>query len=199
MTRWLDVLGPLRCAGCGVAGRALCDACDIALRPPPPAPVPGVERVIAPYPYEGAARNLVLGLKLRSQRGLAAPLAAAMARSVWRSGLAGDTLAWVPARPADVRRRGFDHARLLAEQLGRRLGLPALPLLGRVGDVPDQAGLSGEERRSNAQGAFSCAGCRGLIVLVDDLVTTGATGTACALALRRAGAQGVEMVVACRA
>jgi predicted amidophosphoribosyltransferase len=108
-------------------------------------------------------------------------------------------ITWVPGRRADIRVRGFDHAALLARAVGRRVGLPCASLLLRRSDPPDQTLLSADERRQNLRGVFSSKECSGNVIVVDDLVTTGATATACAQALRRAGASGVELLVPCRA
>jgi len=196
----LDLLGRDRCARCRSAAGPLCPRCLASLPPAPPRRVPGLARILVPLAYEGAARALVLDLKLRGRRAAAAPLADAMGAAVAAEGLDGEVLAWVPARRADVRVRGFDHAHELARALEVRLGLPALPLLSRVGPVrPDQVGLTAGERARNLRGAFIARGCPARVVVVDDVVTTGATLGACARCLRRAGAVQVEAVVACGA
>jgi predicted amidophosphoribosyltransferase len=153
---------------------------------------------MAAWEYDGAARDLVLALKLRALRAAAIPLATAMTALALRHGLRGTELTWVPARRGDVRRRGYDHAEVLAREVGRRLGLPARARLRRVAERPDQAALSARERRRNLRGVFAGRPCRGGIVLVDDLVTTGATAAACTTALRAAGAAGIEVLAACR-
>jgi predicted amidophosphoribosyltransferase len=170
----------------------------MAGRPRAVGTVPAVDRVVAAWEYDGPPRDLVLALKLPGLAPAAAPLAGAMAAESLRCGLVGDVLTWVPARRRDIRRRGYDHARVLAEEVGRRLGLPARPLLRRARDRPDQTGLSADARRRNLRGAFVSIGCPDRIILVDDLVTTGATATACARALRASGAAGVEVLAACR-
>ena len=196
------LLGGVRCTGCGRPGIAWCPPCAHRLPCPAPAvPVPGTARVLAAWPYEGAPRALILDLKVRGVRPAAAPLVDAMARAAARAGLAATVVGWVPGRRGDVRRRGFDHAAVLAHGVARRLGLPARPVLARVSGALDQAGLGASARRANARGAFAAridlAGAS--VVVVDDLVTTGATLAACARALADAGAERVEGLVACRA
>ncbi|MGH2694311.1 MAG: ComF family protein [Actinomycetota bacterium] len=196
----LDLLGRQRCARCLAGAGPLCPGCLVTLPPATPRQVPGLSRIIVPLAYEGAARALVLDLKLRGRRDAAAPLAEAMGAAVAAQGLAGDVLAWVPARRADVRARGFDHAQELAHALESRLGMPALSLLRRVGRArPDQAGLTARERGRNLRGAFAARRSPPRVVVVDDLVTTGATLRACATSLRRSGAVQIEAVVACGA
>lgn len=98
-----------------------------------------------------------------------------------------------------MRVRGFDHAEVIARRVASRLGLPLVGLLQRTATRPDQTTLSGLERRNNLIGAFRAGPCPRAVVLVDDLVTTGATASACAQALRSAGAVWVEAVAPCRA
>jgi predicted amidophosphoribosyltransferase len=123
-----------------------------------------------------------------------------MTTEVWRKGLAGEVVTWVPGRGRDILQRGFDHAGVLALGLARRTGLRCIPLLERCGRRPDQASLRRGERLVNLRGAFRAGPCAGArVVLVDDLITTGATATACVEALGRAGARSIEVITACRA
>jgi len=190
---------PHRCAGCGAAKERLCPGCARALESPSVPRVPGADRVLAAFAYEGAARSLVLDLKLRGDRGAAQPLVTGLVRAVAATGLSADLLTWVPGRPRENRRRGLDHAGILATQLGHALGLPVVPLLRRSAERPDQTSLGAAERWANLQGAFTARSCRGVVGLVDDLVTTGATAATCAEALRVAGAAGIEVLAACSA
>lgn len=200
MTRLASLIAPAPvCAGCGSRGRALCELCTRRLEDPPPEALAGAGRVVAGFAYEGGARNLVLALKLRAQRGAAGPLTAAMARKAQRHGLAARVLTWVPGGAADMRIRGFDHAEVLAHDLGLRLGLPTVALLTRTSEVADQTGLGAAARELNLRGAFAASRCAGAVALVDDVVTSGATARACAAALRAGGAASLEIVAACRA
>lgn len=189
-----------RCFGCRARGPALCPGCRARLAAPREvATATGVDRVTCAWAYEGPARDLVLALKLRAQRDAAVPLAAAAVAAVRRAGTEASLVTWVPARARDRRVRGFDHAELLARHVADSLGLPAVGLLARADARPDQAGLSAAERRTNLRGAFVARPSRGAVLLVDDLVTTGATGSACALALKGAGARWVDLAAPCRA
>ena len=153
-------------------------------------------RLLVPWRYDGPVRGLVLDLKLRGERAAAGPLVDAMTALVHERGLLATVLTWVPARPPDVRRRGYDHAEVLARALGTRLGLRALPLLERTGAARDQAGLSAAQRRHNLEKVFVAHEVTEPVALVDDVVTTGATLAACAKALVKAGASSVEAIVA---
>lgn len=99
-------------------------------------------------------------------------------------------------------RRGFNQSDLLARVLSRRTGIPVERLLRRVRPTSAQAGLSNSKRRENVAKAFRCApwakaeGKR--ILLVDDVMTTGSTASACAAALKRAGAARVTLLTLAR-
>lgn len=186
---------PHRCSGCGDIGVSLCSTCEGRLRPAGDrARIASVRRIVVAWTYEGAARRLILDLKVAGRRDAAQPLVAAMCRAVRREGVLGSVITWVPARPKDVLRRGFDHAEVLARGLSERVGLPCRRLLYTSDAHADQSTLGAAERRRNLEGAFLAATCAGRIILVDDLITTGATASACAAALRAGGAASIELV-----
>jgi len=141
--------------------------------------VDGSSSAVAAWQYAGAARTLVLDLKLTGRRAAAAPMIVALARAILRAGTSAEVVTWVPGRRRDTRARGFNHAELLGRGVAETLGLDARTLLRRRGYRPDQAALSGA------------------ILLIDDLVTTGATARACTMSLRRAGAERVEVAAVC--
>ena len=163
------------------------------------APVAGLDRVLTPWAYEGAPRDLILALKLRGRRAAAAPLVDALVRTAQAGALRAEVVTWVPGRPRDIRIRGYDHAEVLACTMASRLGLPARALIRRVAEPPDQTTLTAEERHRNLRGAFLATSCSAAVAIVDDLVTTGATLTACARALRATGTPRIEALAPCRA
>ena len=195
-----DLAGPPRCASCGLLGCALCRVCAHALPACPPLdPLPPLAGLSAGFLYESVPRSLVLGLKLRGLRCHGPPLADAICRSAWRDGVTGDLVTWVPGNRAEARRRGYDHAEVLARLVAARLGLPVRGLLRLRGPKPDQTTLTGAQRREGPKDAFLARRVHGRVVIVDDVMTTGATICACAGALQRAGAEAVEGLVGCRA
>jgi ComF family protein len=153
--------------------------------------------------YEGTLRDIIHAFKYDGRRGLAAPLAAMM-RAAGREMLAGaDAVVPVPLHPWRRLRRGFNQA----DDLARHLGPPVLRALWRTHATVPQTGLSSAARRRNLRGAFALsrlmtgrqrrAGVEGrVIVLVDDVRTTGATLEACAAALKRAGAKQIRALTA---
>jgi predicted amidophosphoribosyltransferase len=208
----LDLVLPAVCVGCGTDGSSWCAACAGTLAGRPWAAVPdpcprGFPATWAVAAYEGPVRAATVAHKERGVRALRAPLAAALARSVaagvgdGRGGLRHPRVVLVPApsRGAAVRSRGDDPTLGLARCAARRLtraGLPAavLPALRLARSTADQAGLSAPERADNLAGAarvrHRLAGAVDgrPVVLVDDVITTGATLVESTRALRAAGA-----------
>lgn len=195
------VFGPAPCASCGSRGAWLCASCRAAARPALPGPCPpNVDRVIAGWAYEGGPRSLVLRSKLRHLTAAAEPLITEMVRAARRARLDADHVTWVPARPRDIAARGSDHAEVLARGVAARLGLPVSSLLTRRGVQRDQSGLDRARRMKNLEGAFLATDrTPPRVLLVDDLITTGATAAACAEALKAGGSGQVTLLAACAA
>lgn len=147
--------------------------------------------------YDPAVRTIVSAWKERGLRGLGAVAATLVEEVVAPPG--GRLITFVPPDGDRSVRRGHHPPATLARELGERWGLPVAPLLRRTGPLRSQRGLPRDERRRNVRGAFRAAAARGQIVLVDDVYTTGATVSAAASALRRAGAARVDVVTFARA
>lgn len=147
------------------------------------------------------ATDLVHALKYEGWRELAEPMGVAMAREVRRS--PRSVVVPVPTTPARIRRRGYNQAGLLAGVVARRLGVPCREALRRSSAPRSQTSLSPRARRENVRGAFAVADGVGLegadIVLVDDVLTTGATASEAASTLALAGAASVSLVAFARA
>ncbi len=148
--------------------------------------------------YDEAVRRIVGGWKERGLRRLAAEAGALVGDAVQRPQV--DVLTFVPPDGDRRLRRGHHPAEQLARDLGGRWGLPVERLLERVGPSRRQRGLSLVERRRNVRGAFRPSRPAPRAVgLVDDVYTSGATASAAAQALRKAGASHVEVVCFARA
>ena len=190
------MLLPTRCPVCGRAGPAPCEACRAELRPARSLPrPPGVDRCAAFLDYAGVGREVVARLKYRNARASLGFLAGGMAALVDPATV--DLVTWVPTTAARRRQRGFDHARLLARAVARRIGRPARPTLRRRGG-PAQTGRPAEERRVGPgyEAVRRLGGER--VLLVDDVVTTGATVANAARRLKAAGAGQIQVVAAAR-
>jgi predicted amidophosphoribosyltransferase len=176
-----------RCAGCDVPGAVICTTCRFALLGPRPRP--GAHGVHAAVPFTGRARDVVLGLKYRNRRQVARHLAGLVVNTLVANGDHDrvDVVTWAPTSGARRRSRGFDHGALLAGYVARQLGVPCRRLLERAGDAGPQTGRGRLERlRGPAFRARPAVAGRAVLV-VDDVVTTGATLRSAAAELRRAG------------
>jgi ComF family protein len=157
----------------------------------------------AASPYDGLVRDAVHALKFRGKRAVAGTLAELIHEQLGAR-LPGDVRALVPVPLTADREheRGFNQALLIAERLGRLLRVPVEPRwLRRVRATRPQTELSSTERRTNVRRAFAAspAVAGHHVVIVDDVVTTGATAGECARTLLEAGARSVGVVAVARA
>ncbi|MER5890494.1 ComF family protein [Streptomyces sp. NPDC001941] len=204
---------PVPCAGCGSGRVQLCEGCGEELwggAPcrvrPSPEPV-GLPAVHAAAAYADAVRAVLLAHKERGALGLAAPLGVALAGAVraavgpYGGGAGPLLLVPVPSARRVVRARGHDATRRIALAAARELrrtgtAARALPVLRQRGAVADQSGLGARQRLANLAGALEVVpGAERLLgggraVLVDDLMTTGASLVEAARALSAARANG---------
>ena len=208
-----ELLLPAACARCGgdVPGAAaLCPGCDALLprlaQPLDPRPPPPLAAVVAAAAFAGEAEAWIRRFKYPAP-GLAGldPRPGSVVRALAREAAARlpcapDVVVPVPQHPRRLRARGFSPTALLAREVSRALDLPLLPAaLVRTRDTPSQTGLQRAARARNVAGAFRPArALEGVVALVDDVTTTGATLAEAARALRRAGARRVVAVCAAR-
>lgn len=186
----LDALAPPRCAACdALSSSTFCDACPRPASPPPPRLLGGVP-LITLGRYVPPLADAIVRFKYEGRAELAAGLARLLAHELAELALPEQTaFVPVPLHPRRLATRGYNQAALIARELGRARGLPCEPrLLQRTRDTEHQVGKGRTARLTNASGAFALrkAGPRHA-VLVDDVVTTGATVLSCAETLALGG------------
>lgn len=219
----LDLLFPPRCAGCGQRGAWLCAGCATRLVPLTP---PWCRRCGLPQPHDGLCRRCraegpfaldlaraacafrepvreaIHRFKYAGERGRAEHLAGLLAGCPGVADLRADTLLVpVPLDPARRRARGYNQAEELARELATTWQRPLATALRRTRATRPQVGLDRQARRENVRGAFAWRGAAlagGRVLLIDDVLTTGATAEACAVALKAAGASWVGLLAIAR-
>lgn len=140
--------------------------------------------------YDGNAKNLIRRLKYGNARYLARPLSEYMLDILLTSDWQFECITFVPIHAKREKKRGYNQARLLAEEIAASCDKPCLSLLGKIKNTPNQASLDRSERESNLIGAFSVKEKPPEhVVLVDDVMTTGATVNECCKVLKKAGAK----------
>ncbi len=199
----IDFITAPQCAGCGLpfdydlGADSLCAACFAW---PPPY---GRARAVMRYGQTAAA--LIIGLKHRDRTHLVPALGAWLARAGQALLAEADLVAPVPLHGRRLLARRYNQSALLAHAVGRASGLPVAPrLVRRRRATPSQAGLSRAQRQRNVQGAFRVVeDAKGLlagrrVVLIDDVLTTGATVSECTRAIVNAGAAQVDVLTLAR-
>lgn len=192
LDRVLRFLFPDRCVACGRSGDLLCPPCRGRLRPYPGQPRHMPETLTSVqvgYIFDGALRRAIHQLKYRGVRRMARPLAESLASQLGDNLPEAQGVVAVPLHPSRLRQRGYNQAEELARELALLWGLPLLAGLERVRATGQQAHLKSQERATNVRDAFAWLADPPprSVILVDDVLTTGATMGACAETLILAG------------
>lgn len=216
LTRLFELLYPPRCAACRKTGAWLCDEClALCNEHHPPcclrcgahtgghghdcaARLCHLQGLHARYWYQGPVRDLVHAFKYDNMHAAADWMAGRMPVDRLPANAA---FVPVPLHALREKERGYNQSALLARALGRRTGLPVLPVLRRVRDTSPQAHQDAVGRWTNVDGAFVPIPRRtleGTVVLVDDVCTTGATLEQCARVVTEMGAGAVLALVFAR-
>lgn len=194
----LGLIFPDRCAGCGKHGDLFCDACRARLRPYPQDGFvpPLLDEATVAFLFEEPLQSAIHCLKYDRVRRMALPLGTLLAEHLHTHPLPADAIIAVPLHAHRLAERGFNQSELLAQRIAEVCGLPLLTAgLVRCRDTAQQVKLSMAERQENMRNAFvwqQSTPPPARVLLLDDVLTTGATLGACAYALRAAGTREVR-------
>lgn len=153
------------------------------------------------FHYRAEAAELMLRFKLDGAKYLASFFAVHMADVYFREGWACDAVCYVPMRKRDSFARGYNQAKLLAHTVSGFIGVPVADALRKIKKARRQSALHYSERQENVRGVYEAVKDPAVtgrkVLLIDDILTTGATVSACAAALKAAGAESVYALTAC--
>lgn len=194
-----DLVFPPRCAGCGRVDTFWCVRCQFELErlpfPKQVQPLPPLVGMASTAVHVGIIQQAIWSLKYENGRQLAEPLSTRLTQHLSNLSWPVNLIIPVPMHANRLAERGYNQAQLLAEQLAQQTEVPCLPgALRRWRFTPSQVGLGRAERLVNVQDAFeadSTSVTNRVVLLVDDVYTTGATLSACADTLLQAGAAAV--------
>lgn len=184
----------------------LCRHCRVhaPTAPTPHKKIPHLDRWTAVWYYEDAARKSILRFKFSNARSYAGAYGRFLAMRLLEEEMGGfDILTWVPVSPLRRFRRGYDQVELLAKAVGRELGVKPVRLLKKTRHNRPQSGITGDAaRRANVLGAYRVTNAELFrdkrVLLLDDVVTTGATMSECARTLLISGAKEVNCAAVAR-
>ena len=203
LSAWLtDLIFPPQCGGCGRVDFRWCETCFDDLQAIPvifeSSPQEGLAGVGASGLYDGVLKRAVQAFKYNGAVELAAPLAERLTVTLERRDWAFDFIAPVPLSVNRLAERGYNQADLLGQRVAERMNIRYWPdALRRERDTEQQARLNVQQRADNVKDAFAAADAANQsVLLIDDVVTTGATLKACAEALKNARAAAVYAITA---
>ncbi len=208
----LDLLYPPRCAFCHRllrdSGETVCKDCaahlpctgSLSERPK----IRNVERCYAPLFYEKSVRDSLHRYKFGQRTGYAGIYAEYLVKCIDENRISCDIITWAPVSRKRLRERGYDQSELLAREVSKRLGLPCERTLDKIKHTPPQSlRKDAAQRLENVRGAYRLHGGASVsgrrVLLIDDILTSGATLGECAGVLKAAGAaEIIALTVACK-
>ncbi|PRR80778.1 DNA utilization protein GntX [Clostridium liquoris] len=152
--------------------------------------------------YTGNIKELILRLKYKSDFHCGEILSSYMTSKIKEENIPCDILTYVPMKRKSLRERGYNQSKCLAKNIGKELNIPIITTLKKTENTKDQIGLNGIERWENIRGAFTAVNHDKFknkkIILIDDVITTGATAFCCAEELLMAGAKEINILTAAK-
>lgn len=199
-----ELVLPRKCAGCGFSGEMLCEACRVALAQPPQRVFPNASALVPVFsmgPYAGPHRDVVLSMKERRHMAVRPFVGAVLEAGLTYLEARGEipprcVLVPAPTRASSARARGGDPVAQMCRATGRQVH----DVLALREETADQSGLDESARKANLAGAVRVQGAPpGRVIVVDDVVTTGATLQASVAVLLAAGADVAACLTLCAA
>lgn len=197
----LDLLFPPRCPFCRSIlkdnEKNICAACDKNLPRTNAASCeqsfPNIKKCLSPLYYDGVVRQSLLRYKFGGMSVYSKKYSEFILKCIDENKVSCDIITWVPLSAARRRRRGYDQAELLAEEIAKHRGTECARLLVKIKNNPAQSGTaSAEARKKNVSGVYKAVGGADIkgknVLIIDDIVTTGSTLSECARVLKSAGA-----------
>ena len=186
------------CPGCGAENDGIFEVCGKCLKEEKR----NWKNAVALMRMEDYGRELLHRFKYKNDTSLARPFGVMATDMLKKSGLKPDFIVPVPLHWTRTFTRGYNQTALVSQIISSETGIPMKKILRRVKRTPKQANLSGVERRKNLKGAFSATCdeiCRnGVILLVDDVLTTGSTLSSASSALMEVGAKEINILILAR-
>lgn len=200
----LDWIYPVKCPFCGrLTDRYDVFVCKDCIKTLPHAKdtaseqkFPNIQLCISPLYYEGDVRESIHRYKFGGKSAYGRVYADFIGKAIDEKGISCDYITWVPLSSKRYRKRGYNQSKVIADYLARRNGFHKKPLIKKIRNNPAQSGTGGREaRKANVTGVYEAINTeliRGKTVLIiDDVVTTGATLSECAGVLKKAGAKNI--------
>lgn len=207
----LDLLYPPRCPFCRKLLRdwepSICRSCEKTLPYVPEAvscrQFKGIAKCVSPLYYEGTVRDSLLRYKFSGVTAYRRVYAELISKCIDENDISCDIITWVPLSRRRLRRRGYDQAKLIAEAIAKNRSLPCESLLKKIRNNPPQSKTgSAGKRADNAAGVYQCRDTGQIfgknVLIIDDIVTTGATLSECARMLSAAGAVSISAATVAR-
>lgn len=198
----LDLLYPPKCVFCasllGEKEHGICRSCERKLPRLPESrrsdKLSGISICAAPFLYRDNVRASLIRFKFENRPGYKDVYADFIAKAIDENQINCDIITWVPISRRRLRARGYDQTRLIAQALSRRLGKPCMKTLVKTVNNPAQSSLKDADmRKKNVKGVYKCVSPEAVngktVLIVDDIVTTGATLKECASTLKGSGAR----------